>query len=98
MKFACWKDAMHHAEKAYLQLIKNGAKAQEARSVLPNSLKTEIMVTANIREWLHIFKLRCAKGAHPQMREIMIPLLHEMNFHMPVFFKGLAEKYPMEEF
>jgi thymidylate synthase (FAD) len=98
LKYACWKDAMYHAEKAYLLLIKNDAKAQEARSVLPNSLKTEIMVTANIREWRHIFKLRCSKASHPQMREVMIPLLHNMNLYMPVFFSGLAEKYPLEEF
>ena len=63
------------SEEAYLSLLKEGWKAQQARAVLPNSLKTKIAVTANFREWLHIFQLRAVeKAAHPQMRDLMIPL------------------------
>jgi thymidylate synthase (FAD) len=70
-KYALWLRAMEAAETAYLDLLKAGATAQEARTVLPNSLKTEIVMTANMREWRHIFGLRCGAAAHPQMREIM---------------------------
>jgi thymidylate synthase (FAD) len=62
---------------------------QQARSVLPNSLKTEIVVGANIREWRHIFKLRTAKGAHPQMRELMCPLLDEFKSKIPILFDDI---------
>jgi len=70
-----WLRAMAHAEAHYLKLIAMGASPQEARSVLPNSLKTEIVMTANLREWRHVFRLRTSPKAHPQMLEIMIPLL-----------------------
>lgn len=91
--YSTWQTAMEACEKAYLDLIKGGAKAQEARSVLPNSLKTDIIITANIREWLHIFNLRCSKASHPQMREIMLPLLDEFHTRLPVLFEALHEKY-----
>ncbi|MDD3040423.1 FAD-dependent thymidylate synthase [Bacteroides sp.] len=70
-----WETAMENAELGYFDLLDNGASAQEARSVLPNSLKTEIVVTYNLREWRHFFTLRAAKAAHPQMQQIAIPLL-----------------------
>ena len=92
-KFARWMNAMYACEAAYLELIEAGATAQEARSVLPNSLKAEIVITANIREWRHIFKLRCAKAAHPQMRQIMLPMLQEFNERIPLLFRDLALKY-----
>ena len=62
---------------------------QEARSVLPNSLKTEVVMTANLREWRHFFKLRTAPAAHPQMRELAIPLLRRMQEMVPVVFDDL---------
>ena len=74
-----WEQAMRYAEMGYQELIDGGAKPQEARSVLPNSLKTEIVVTANFREWRHIFRLRTSKKAHPQMREVVVPLLRELK-------------------
>ncbi len=74
-----WLTAMGFAEKLYLEMLEQGATPQEARSVLPNSLKTEIVTTANIREWRHIFTLRCAKVAHPQIQQIMIPLLQYLK-------------------
>ena len=87
---------MLNAEFTYLKLIKEGATAQEARSVLPNSLKTEIMVTTNIREWMHILDLRCSKASHPQMREIMLPILTEFYVRLPTLFASLYNKYKME--
>jgi len=84
--FGCWKVVMKHAEEAYLDMLECGSTPQEARSVLPNSLKTEIVVTANPREWRHIFKLRCSPQAHPQMRELMIPLQETFAFAWPSLF------------
>jgi thymidylate synthase (FAD) len=74
-----WYAAMETAQAEYQNLIREGAKPQEARSVLPNSLKTEIVVTANFREWRHIFRLRTSKRAHPQIREVVVPLLRELK-------------------
>ena len=74
-KYSHWSRTCHSAEHRYLSLIDKESTAQEARSVLPNSLKTEIVVTFNMREWRHFFKLRCSAKAHPQMRQVSIPLL-----------------------
>lgn len=95
-EYAIWLEAMQQAEASYLLLTKKGASAQQARSVLPNSLKTEIVVTCNFREWRHIFELRCASAAHPQMREIMLPLLGEMHRNIPVLFADLYERFEKE--
>ena len=76
---------------AYFELIKNGASPQEARSVLPNSLKTDIVVTANIREWRTIFEQRCTSSAHPQMRQGMIPLLGKFISDYKVFFEDMFD-------
>lgn len=84
-----WFDSVSRAERAYIDLIKSGWTAQQARSVLPNSLKTEIVVTANLREWRTIFTQRCATAAHPQMREIMIPLLAYVKLMIPIVFDDL---------
>ena len=84
-----WLDAMQFAERSYMDMIRYGCSPQEARTVLPNSLKTEIVVTANYREWKHIFKLRTARAAHPQMREIMIPLYKEVSQVFPFIFEGI---------
>lgn len=88
-KFILWKQAMQESEKVYLKLIENGATPQEARSVLPNSLKTEIVVSMNLREWRHFFKLRTAERAHPQMREVAIPLLMKFKEIIPVVFDDI---------
>ena len=84
-----WLGVMIKCERSYRRLLKNGWTPQQARSVLPNSLKTEIVMTANIREWRHILGLRTSKAAHPQMREIMIPILEEFSSLMPVLFAAL---------
>jgi thymidylate synthase (FAD) len=83
-----WFNLMQRAEQDYIELLKNGWSPQQARSVLPNSLKTEIVMTANLREWMHVFKLRTSKAAHPQMRELMCPLLEEVYTKIPVLFEN----------
>lgn len=88
-EYEVWRKACFAAEGAYMQLLKLGAKPQEARSVLPNSLKTEIVVTANLRQWGHIFKQRTAVGAHPQMREVMVPLLEDVRSRISVLYDNL---------
>ena len=84
-----WAKALAESEIAYRSLLKSGWKAEMARGVLPNSTKTELMLTCNPRNWRHIFKLRCAEDAHPQMREIMIPLLREFQEKLPALFGDL---------
>lgn len=88
--YKIWYDSMLDAESAYLNMLAIGRTPQEARSVLPNSLKTEITITANYREWRNIFKLRTAMAAHPQMREIMRPLLDEFKTKIPVLFDDIT--------
>ena len=88
-RFALWKDQMQQIEHTYNRLIEDGASPQEARSVLPNSLKTELVVTMNIREWRHFFKLRAAAAAHPQMREIAGMLLDGFREKIPVLFDDI---------
>ena len=90
--FVDWKSAMRMAEAHYFDLLSQGATPQEARAVLPNSLKTEIVMTADIREWRHFFKLRTNAAAHPQMREVAIPLLKECQAKIPVLFDDIEVK------
>lgn len=85
-----WLYSMQLAENNYKKLRDLGWRPEQARSVLPNSLKTEIVMTANLREWRHFLKLRTAPAAHPQMREVAIPLLAEMQKRVPVIFDDLA--------
>lgn len=85
-----WINAMENAEKAYFKLIELGETPQIARSVLPNSLKTEIVVTANLREWCLILTQRTANAAHPQIREVMRPLLAELKEKLPAIFNNVS--------
>lgn len=89
-KWEIWKRAMDAAEQYYFELIQAGAKPEEARSVLPNSLKTEIVMTMNLREWRHFLRLRGGRGAHPQIAEIAAMILGEFAARYPVFFEDLA--------
>jgi len=86
---AAWLYACKTAEQCYFQMIKFGASPQEARSVLPNSLKTEIICTYNLREWRHFLKLRTSCTAHPQMIEILMPLLLELRGIIPIVFDDI---------
>jgi thymidylate synthase (FAD) len=84
-----WLTSMENAENSYLALLIAGSIPQQAREVLPNSLKTEIITTANLREWRHIFKLRCSPGAHPQMRALMISCLMGFKKEIPILFDDI---------
>ena len=88
-KYRVWYQSMEMAEKAYLELISQGATPQEARSVLPNSLKTEIVMTMNLREWRHFFRLRADSHAHPQMQQIANLMLEEFRQKLPVLFEDI---------
>jgi len=84
-----WFLSMLKAEKDYIQLLNKGWTPQQARGVLPNALKTEIVATANLREWRHILKLRCSPAAHPQMQEIMKVLLKDLQYQIPIIFDDI---------
>lgn len=84
-----WVAACVQAEDYYFKMLANGATAQEARSVLPNSLKTELVMTANIREWRHFLKLRTAPAAHPDMRKVAVMLLKKLQSQLPVLFADI---------
>lgn len=85
-KYEAWMRAMENAEKSYFEMLKLGATPQEARSVLPNSLKTEIVMTMNLRAWRNFFRLRCDSHAHPQMREVASIALKVFKEKLPIFF------------
>ncbi|CFX04050.1 Thymidylate synthase ThyX [Syntrophomonas zehnderi OL-4] len=87
--YALWLQSCQVIEKNYMQMLAQGCSAQEARSVLPNSLKTEIVVTFNMREWRHFFRLRCDQAAHPQMRQVAIPLLLFFKEKLPELFEDI---------
>ena len=84
-----WKNSCKCAEHVYFDMLGLGCTPQEARSVLPHSLKTELVMTANLREWRSFFKLRTAPAAHPQMREVTIPLLKTFKTLVPVVFDDI---------
>ena len=88
-EYISWCEAMRDAEIKYFELLKLRATPEQARSILPNSIKTEVVMTANLREWRHFLKLRTAQAAHPQMRELTIPLLKELKEKIPVIFDDI---------
>lgn len=96
-QYNSWEEAMDEAEVNYNWLISQGATPEQARSVLPNSLKTEIVMSCNLRELRHILDLRCSAKAHPQIKEIMIPLLKEVYSRCPVIFEDIYQKYCLKE-
>lgn len=88
-KYDVWAKAMEDAETAYFRMLELGATPQEARSVLPNSLKTEIVVTMNLRSWRNFFQLRVDSHAHPQMREVAKLVYEEFQNKLPIFVADL---------
>lgn len=90
-KYQVWQEAMENAERSYFKMIELGATPQEARSVLPNSLKTELVATMDLREWRHFLRLRADTAAHPQCREVARMLLERFAKDYPVFFADLLE-------
>lgn len=88
--YSVWLTACAAAEVAYFKLLDWGNTPQEARAVLPNSLKTEVVMTANLREWRHFFRLRCSPAAHPQMREVATQALALLHGLVPIVFDDIA--------
>ena len=88
------KDWLHHmkrCENIYFDMLQHGATPEQARSILPNSLKTEIVMTMNLGEWRHFLKLRCSSKAHPQMREVANMILEAFKSKIPVVFDDIKE-------
>jgi len=85
-----WEQALEVIEQTYKVLLDMGETPQQARDILPIGLKTEIVTTCNLREWRHIFDLRCSKRAHPQIRELMIPLREELRQRIPLIFDEVS--------
>lgn len=84
-----WAVSCEFAEHNYFRLLEWGCKPQEARAVLPNSLKTELVMTANLREWRHFLRLRTSTAAHPDMRVLANKLLALLKMKYPVFFSDI---------
>jgi len=91
-KYIHWYNFLMHCESVYFRLLNSKMSPQEARGILPNDLETELVMTSNLREWRHILKLRTSNAAHPDMREIMIPLLNELNSKIPIIFEDIRVK------
>lgn len=91
--YSVWEHFCSECEEGYFNLLAIGASPQDARAVLPNSLKTEVVMTANYREWRHILELRCSEKAHPEMRRLMLPLLEDLHGRIPVIFDDIFDKY-----
>jgi thymidylate synthase (FAD) len=93
--YFAWKTAMENAEASYFALLEMGCTPEEARTVLPNSLKTEVVMTANMREWRHFFRLRALGETgkpHPQMQEVALSLLSDLQIHLPEIFEDLRRE------
>lgn len=90
-----WLKSMTEIEQAYLKMATHGATVDQLRMLLPHSTKADVFMTANIREWRHIFKLRCAPATHPSIREIMTILLKQFRAEIPVLFDDIP--YGLEE-
>lgn len=89
-EYKVWHSCCKTAEVDYIRLIGLGRSPQEARSILPNSLMTEVVTTFNLREWRHFFRLRCDAAAHPQMRQVAIPLLCYFREVIPILFDDIS--------
>lgn len=84
-----WLDAMEHLERTYLQMIDSGVKPEKARDVLPLCLKTELMMTANFREWRHFLKLRGSRMAHPEIRKLVRQIYEVFQRAIPVLVEDI---------
>lgn len=98
-EYKIWEKACLACEEGYISLLKSGTP-QQARAVLPNSLKTEIAVTMNFRQWRHFLRLRSASDAHPQIQQVCIPLLLTLKQRLPVLFDSVPynDKFSSEDF
>lgn len=84
-----WSSAIEQAELGYRNMLSNGCTPQIARSVFPNALASRIIVTGNLRNWRHFLLMRTTKEAHPQMRQVTIPLLAEFQAKIPILFEDI---------
>jgi len=84
-----WKKSLEEIEKHYIKMVELGATPDQMRMILPHSTAALVTMTANIREWKHIFSLRCTKHAHPAVEQVMIPLLLHFKKHMPEIFENI---------
>lgn len=91
-----WLKAMNDMERAYMQMAEIGATPDQLRMILPHSTAASVMMKANVREWRHIFNLRCAKAAHPSVRQIMLITLNEFHNKIPVLFDDLYEQFKFD--
>ena len=90
-KYNLWLKTCENCEKSYFEMLNMGMTPQEARDILPNSLKTEIVMTLNISSWRNFFELRNSKAAHPQMREVAKMIFDEFEKKYPIFVYGICE-------
>ena len=84
-----WKTSCEEIEKHYIKMVELGATPDQMRMILPHSTAALVTMTANIREWKHIFSLRCTKHAHPAVEQVMIPLLLHFKQNMPEIFESI---------
>lgn len=96
MEYFEWYQACDEAEKNYIGCMQLGMRPEQARAVLPTSVKTEVVMSANYREWRHFLELRCAKAAHPDIRKLALDLLSDLQLRIPVVFDDIYEKYKEE--
>ena len=96
--YATWKECMKHIETFYMVMANNKATPDQCRTMLPHSVAAEVCMTCNIREWRHVLGLRCSKMVHPEIRQILIPLLLKFKQDMPELFNNISydEDFPKE--
>ena len=99
-KAEIWSDCMNYIENCYNEMAALDAKPDELRMMLPHSTAAEVTMTANIREWRHIFSLRAQKAAHPAVRQLMIPLLLYFKEQMPELFADIEydRDFPIDKY
>ena len=99
-EYELWLEAMNNMEKNYMKMANLGCTPDQLRMLLPHSTAAYVNIKANIREWRHIFSLRCAKAAHPAVRQVILMLLEKMHRKIPVLFDDLYDTYKqdIEEF
>lgn len=96
--YACWKECMKHIETYYMLVANNKGTPDQCRTMLPHSVAAEVCMTCNIREWKHVLDLRTKKTVHPEIRQLLIPLLLEFKKTMPEIFEGIEydTEFPKE--
>ena len=93
-EYQIWLSTMETIEKNYNAMAELGCKPDQLRMLLPHSIKADVIMTANLREWRHIFKLRCAPAAHPTVQEVMKMLLGTLKREIPVIFDDIPYDCP----